>query len=290
MIRKLQPEFTSLTPEIAKQVSMMPSLLGEREIKQDRMKFHAANIKAGRFFSPNWAEAVLKGTEQRFRINGHHTSTLLANAKDYDVEFPLGEDGKPMPLVIEMWEIDSVDEDATALFNLFDNPKCARSNDDIMGLYRAHYPDLDAISNKFLMKMCNGIDLYLETSMNEDERASVLRTRDRGLHLAKDSHRNFAVAFWSFRESDHAAFLSKPGIVAEAFAEWLQDSHAAEEFWGYVLRDDHPDHDHVTRELGRTYERLLESPRKPKADIYRKKANATWKIYQKLRQVEAPAA
>ena len=58
----------------------------------------------------------------------------------------------------------------------------------------------------------------------------------------------------------------------------------ATEFWGLVLREDHPDADHESRELARTFnEWKARASRKTQAD-YRKKASIFWKRYSLLRQ------
>ena len=149
MIRKVDSKDVPLTPELAKQFATMRAMPGERPLKPSRLEFHRRNLRDHRFNSPTWHIAVLKSGED-FRCDGDHTSTVLSTCSQE--LFP-----NNMLVTVIRWEIDSLEVDGVALFDMFDNPASSRGEVDKMTFYRATHPDLNGVGAAFLLCISKGI-------------------------------------------------------------------------------------------------------------------------------------
>jgi hypothetical protein len=274
VIRKISAELLPLTHELAKKIATMPSLPGERDKKPSRIKFFQAHIKEGTFGSPTWSIAVVKDSQEtrEFRADGQHTASTLAELTKE--EFP-----KDLKVTLQKFEIDSIREDGAGLFNMFDNPQSARSNTDVMGVYRAHFDDLQALSAPFLVKVAHGIDFYIR-DLPLTERPAQLPSRQHGLFWEEEEYRRFALWLSTWREAKYSFMISKPGLVAEMLADWKGDEDIATEFWGYVLTVSHPDVNHDTRELAETIKEWS-SKSKYRQDKFRSRAKKVFERYRK---------
>jgi hypothetical protein len=160
MFSKTNVTLESCTQDRAKEFATMPALEGERELNPSRLAFLDGHRKAGTFSDPAWAVVIDKATGQKFRINGDHSSNMLAKCPP--AEYPVG-----LMVTIEEYTTDDLTHDAFLLFDLFDHPRSARTNVDVMGLHRAHYPDLKAVDAKLCLALCNGIAMF-EASKPKD--------------------------------------------------------------------------------------------------------------------------
>lgn len=85
MIKPEGSETRLLTPELATEFATMKGTIGERPIRQARIDMLKNKLADGLFFSPRWAVARI-GNET-VRVNGQHSSTMLAEANG---SFPHG--------------------------------------------------------------------------------------------------------------------------------------------------------------------------------------------------------
>ena len=88
MFSKTNVTLESCTRDLAITVAHMPGLEGERDLKHARITFLDSHRRAGTFVSPSWAVVVDKTTGLRYRVNGHHSSTMLAavDAPEYPTD------------------------------------------------------------------------------------------------------------------------------------------------------------------------------------------------------------
>src|SRR5207249_7588522 len=131
----------------------------------------------------------------------------------------------------------------------FNNPASARTNTDAMGIYRAGHPRIEHLDRKLLANVGNGIALYEADIPN----GRKLAPRDRGLYYENPAYQTFAL--WVAEEKGvmNDAMLTRTGILAAMVADHLQNAELADEFWNYILNEDHPDPNHITRDLARTF-------------------------------------
>jgi hypothetical protein len=113
-IKKKSSEQVPLTRDLAIKFSTMTALPGEREKKPARLKWIRELIRDKMFGDPTWDVAVIRGTDQELRVNGQHTSTVLATIPEE--QFPTGLD-----VTIIRWAIDDTPEDRAELFDRMDS-------------------------------------------------------------------------------------------------------------------------------------------------------------------------
>jgi hypothetical protein len=234
-------------------------------------------IKDGKFGGPSWARGIDRSDNTEYRLDGQHSSKLLISLPD-DVPFPSG-----LLVTIDTWEFDSIAEDGAPLFNLFNHPKSARTNEDAIGIYRAQVVALSDISKRLLMRIGDGIAEY-QKGLNSQS-AVVLAPRERGVYFEEEErYVRFACWISPFKDTKNARFLERPAIVAEILHSWLANADRATEFWDYVLRESHADPDHETRTLAETFKSWA-MQKKYKPSQYRAKAATAWRHY--LREMRA---
>ena len=287
--RRIHTDEKPLTVELAKQIYEMPPLRGEREFKESRAKYLLDRIRSGEFADPIWATCFVSSDPDRmFRANGQHSSYQLSHLPP-DVPFPKRPDGTPQTALIEVYELDSVN-DAPKLFDKFDNPKSVRSNIDYMQQSRVAYPDLVDIKTSLLSRLCTGIDLWestrrREASHGEGVKGSGVKPLRRGvssryrgdLYLAIPENRQYVLWLAPFSAELHGKFLGRPPITAETYGAWQTSRQLAEEFWSYVLKENHPEPDHETRELARELSTAM--LRRGVSNTLRTRSRTVWRRY-----------
>jgi hypothetical protein len=278
MFQKTKATLASCTREVAAKFAAMPAFSGERKLRQHHVALLHNLVGKGRFVSPTWAVVVDSATGTTYRANGQHSSTMLAalSAEEFAEAFPNG-----LNVTIEEWTTDDLKGDAYGLFIIFDNPIMSRSNYDVMGFHTSQFPELVGIDEKFAVSLANGMAFY-ERSV---ENGVVLIPRERGSYLSYEDRRVFVQWAVTHEKARHGWLFTKPGVTAEMFANWLKNRPLAEEFWGLVLTESHPDSDHETRDLSRILKDFAGRP-KIKQDRFRREAAKRWKVFQRTHPFE----
>ncbi|MBV8772856.1 MAG: hypothetical protein JO166_11100 [Deltaproteobacteria bacterium] len=268
-------ERPELTPEYAAQFSAMAPLPGERERKRSRVEFLTNLVRQERFISPVWAIGHERNTGRRYRLDGQHSSYALSHLPP-GVLFPLG-----LSVILLVFEFDSVREDGMDLFEYFNNPRSTRNNVDLMGLWRAAYPEIEALSREFLVRIARALNIY-ERSRPGGQSYSP---RDQGMLYVIRDYRDCALWAAQFQKSAattaagrlNSSLLGLTGIVAEMVSDFIGHRDLAGEFWHHVFNQDHPDPNHETHLLA---PKFLEMKRRRvgQAD-YRKRAQTAWRRY-----------
>lgn len=276
MIVRIKVESVPLTHELASEFAAMTPVDGERPLKPARLHFLGMHLEHGTFFGVEWHKGVERASGKLYRLNGQHSSHLLSGLEPD--KFPAG-----LLATITSWEFDAP-RDTPIIFDYFDNPRSARSNTDKMATYRAEHADLAHIDLDLLVHAANGLYVYnagLEGGL-------TLPPRDRGVYFAQAEYRQFARWIDSFKDSLNKWLLGQPGITAEMFADYNKSESLAIEFWGYVLRENHPDVDHESRELARVFNDWRSNARNKTQGDFRKKASTYWKRYTRMTPPTAP--
>jgi hypothetical protein len=195
---------------------------------------------------------------------------------------PLGEFPQGLLVTITEYSTNNFGEDAFPIFDIFDNPRSARSNTDAMSQYRAQYPDLADIKLETLVAVSNGIYHF------EDQREGgvTLTPRTRGNYFHRPEVREFAVWIAGFEGSLHNWMIYKAGVVCGIFSNIQADKAAAESFWKLAFDESHPDPDHESREVTRTLKELAPRPKVGQARL-QKEAAKFWKRYRRSLQAIA---
>lgn len=280
MFTILKTELQPLTHDLAVQFADMKRVPGERLLKGIRLKYFEDLIKAGTFADPTWSVGICKEDSETYRLDGQHTSTQLA-ATPTEL-FPVGRH-----VQVTTYEFDSVGIDGAALFNKFDNPHSTRTNQDMMTFYRSEWDDIENINPELCMKIANGI--YQWELGNKSKDKYLYSPRIRGSYYRAAEFRMFANWVNDIAQCDNIRLdfvLGKPGVMAEMLADWKISPEVAESFWLYVLRENHPDVDHITRQLGEDFKKWRSKPERHSQSQYRTRAMRAWGRYHKEQDLD----
>lgn len=135
----LSSETRDLTPDLAAEFSGMPASTTERDVSEKRVKHLRETILAGQAIIFDWAKATVLETGAVIRINGQHSSRMLAGLNG---NFPEG-----LKVHLSHYEVENK-KAAALLFRQIDGRHSARTIDDISGVYQGLEPDLVIVSKK----------------------------------------------------------------------------------------------------------------------------------------------
>ena len=233
--RRVRSETAVLTPAHVEQAQAAASIPGERPIRPKRANTIRQWIANGRFCRANFAYAKCKEDGVTYRVNGQHTSHELSKCDDDDpnaLDFP-----QDVEVHIEHWECDNLG-DLADIFDTFDNPTSARSNDDKLGVFLAQYDDLRGVSKTVTKAAVQAVNEYRRGLMSDECRP--VHSRELGLLLADDEIREFVRFCADFEESVYRGWKNY-GIGAAMYETWKEDAETAREIWSEVFEESNPD-------------------------------------------------
>lgn len=115
------------TKDLAIKISSMQQFLGERPLNERRVQYLRNEILNKKRVIPfMWAYAHVKNTGEIWRLNGQHSSHVLANIHDWRQL-----SGLDMKVDLSVYEIDTAKE-FVDLYGAFDAPENARSMSDFL--------------------------------------------------------------------------------------------------------------------------------------------------------------
>ena len=213
-------ETIPLTRALCIQHRDMDASLTERELKVSRTTYLKTKIEEGLFLPVSWAVAEYQGN--KVRMNGHHSSTMLAGLPEGG--FPDG-----MQVHIDTYEVSNVDGFAE-LFRQFDARQSSRSSVDVTGAYVGIYGiDVDP---KLAIIAAKGINFY----RSHVEGGTFFAGDDVGRIFNNENTHEFTKWYCSlpwkkFKEGKNQ------GVASAMWGTWRLAPEATKEFWGDVLHD-----------------------------------------------------
>jgi hypothetical protein len=280
--KKINAELVPLTLELATHIASLPALPGERSLRPARIKFFEEHLTAGTFAGVTWTIGICHADGKTYRIDGQHTSHTLMN---------LSAEAFPADLValIVTYEFDDTELDGAALFDLFDNPRSSRTNEDMMGFNRAKFPDLLDVPLRLCVYIGNGIYDYEEAQQSK----RLYPARMRGLYYRSDEYRVFAHWINTFAKDDAVEngnlgwVFTKSGIIAEMLAGWKAAPAMAGTFWNLVLTESHKNPRHLTRLFAEQLKEMRREAKRQSQEAYRLKTQKAWKRFQRDQAIES---
>jgi len=243
MFKQTKIETPMLTPELVTWFRSLPNLEGDRDQTttqgRQRIAWLARLCQDGEFYSPDWAVALWNG--QQYRVNGGHSSAMLANADGSG--FP-----RHLPVILRRFQCDSY-RDVVELFNHFDNRKSIRTASDKSKVHKSVHQELSRIAPSYINRMLTGIQCFYAdgctTHGDEDERTKLI-------------HQETDFLAWAgrFVRTRH---LGRSGVIACMYRTFHADRELANTFWDTVLAENAPSPSHATRVLA-TFLRGLDVP------------------------------
>jgi hypothetical protein len=290
-ITKTDARSTPLTPESLADFEEALPLPGERPLNLTRVANLQRLITDGDFYGVDWHIGINQENGLRYRLDGQHTSHLLRKLLAIDRTDPGHTDDPVFPdgLIASLttWVFTSVEEDATDLFNMFNNPMSVRTNTDMLSVFRAHFPELSdfdlALLNR-LLAGCTHAFKKIHTPLILDfagPHMYVPTRRFNGQLLYHEGVRHFVHWAAQFKEARLANFLGKAGIVASMLENWLEDPTDATLWWHLILNESAPDPDDESRELAEALKKLAGGPKKSFSEEYHTRCGRSWRRHRK---------
>lgn len=163
-----RPKTLKVTKSLAKSFAEMNPCPHDRPLSERRLMVYERLLNDGLFRPVTWASVLCQETEEVYRVNGKHTSTLLSGLKELPEFFA----------VIEEYECDYLN-DVAKLYATFDSNVQSRNARDIYLSFAATVPEIKECSPKVITAaVCglsyhkNGSDAYGKTQ--PAERAELL--------------------------------------------------------------------------------------------------------------------
>lgn len=214
---KDKPKTIKVTKEIAERFRTMDPP-HDRPLSERRLAIYERMLKSGCFRPVTWATCMCFETGQEYRINGQHTSTLLASVE-------------PLPefyAVVESYEADTL-EDVAKLWATFDSRISTRTNSDINVSFAASIEELKHLPSRFISMMVTAAsyDKWQDgyASIPAPERAELLLDN---------------IEFCQWCESlivgtgNSSRHIARGPVVAAMHATFTKSRRAATDFWTAV--------------------------------------------------------
>lgn len=132
------PKPAKVTAKMASEWANMETIQMDRSLSERRLQVYRRLISRGEFRPVTWAKAFCKETGQEYRVNGKHTSTLMASL-----------DLKTVPeqsVIIESYEADTI-EDVARLYSTFDSRQQTRTVGDINRSFASTIEELKGLND-----------------------------------------------------------------------------------------------------------------------------------------------
>jgi hypothetical protein len=155
----IDSETVDVTPQLAAEFSAMAASATERDIKSKRLDYLRDAVLGGTAIAFTWTKAKVAASGKTYRVNGHHSSTMLA---ELNGDFPAG-----LKAHIDTYEVPD-DTTLGLLFQQIDSRQSARTVDDISGAYQGLQPDLAGVPKLAGRKAIEGYVWYEKNKVGND--------------------------------------------------------------------------------------------------------------------------
>jgi len=240
-----KPQTPRITKKLATEFATMLPAPGDRPLSPRRNDLYKAFIKAKMFRSPEWAKAYCKETRKTYRVNGKHTSGVMAG-------WDPSEDGAYPELyaTIATYECDTL-SDVAELYATFDSKHTTRSTTDINWMFASSVPELAGINKHEIDRIVAGVNYNPSKGTYADktaaERAEVLLTEtDFVVWVSKN--------LLNGSEKDSNAkrkILTRSSVMYAIWQTYKVDKGDALRFWLAVRDETDPTNDTPARRLAK---------------------------------------
>lgn len=232
-----KPTMQKVSRALANEFANMEPLPHDRNFNPTRGEFIKSAIVDGRFRVCDFASFKCKATGKTYRVNGKHTSMVLA---EMNGDFP-----RDLFAVVERYEGDTM-EDGAKLYATFDHKRCLRSVSDINKAFAASHVELAEIPLRIINTCATAISYAMFEDAYHQHEADV-----RAALLLPNSDFVIWVYFLMQGHNSSRHPLMRGAVVAAMFKSFGKNQKKASEFWEHVRDEDHPSNVHPTRTLAK---------------------------------------
>lgn len=235
--KRIEQKQVICTPKLAKEFAEMEPAPNDRPKSDRRCEGIRGWVLSGSFRSCEWASVYCAETKKTYRVNGKHTSTVLAEMN--------GTAPKNLPISLGRYHADTL-RDVAALYATFDHKGGMRSTGDINFAFAASSEDVAEVHKRTINTCTTGI-AYATWEGNYNTKPAEERA------LLMLEHKNFVVWFnqnIGDRTTSNAHIHRGP-VVAAMFRSFQKSQKAATEFWMEVLTESNTIPQSPSRKLSR---------------------------------------
>lgn len=226
--RRKSSTIAPLTPELAKRFKDMGSAHTERLINQKRIKHLRHRVSTGVAVTFFWSEAYVKSLNATVRVNGMHSSNLLA---DWDGPWPSN-----LTVCHEVYECETED-DLALLHQQFDDRRSARSVGDLAAVYQGLQPALVNLERSMAKLAVDGYIWHARRIEHVTSIPSGEQAYDRFKNV--DLH-PYIIWLASLHTSKTREMQMIP-VAAAMYGTFRVNEAVAKEFWEHVSRGGDPE-------------------------------------------------
>lgn len=222
-----KPQTVVVTKELAEKFANMDPAPHDRPLSERRLMVYNRILNDGGFRPVTWASAKCDETGGLYRVNGKHTSTMLA-----------GKDHLPLfYAIVEEYQCDTL-EDVAKLYATFDSNIQSRSARDIYLSFAATVPQLANLPRRHITVAVSGMTMHLQGS-GEGTKGRE-QAADRAELLLE--YPEFVLWLSGILSADRegsderkqSRHLDRQPVVAAMMGCWQKNRHDATRFWSAV--------------------------------------------------------
>lgn len=216
------PKTVKVTTQMAREFADLPHISRERNFSQARYDKHRKNLEQGRLRPPEWATAVCKEDGIEYRVNGQHTSRMLAEAPPEMV--------KDVKVTITRFECPTL-EDVAILWSTFDPKISVRGARDIYSAFAGMAPELNRIHSGLINAIAAGFGVSQEINKGSSS-SNRLGPTERGEKLLQET--DFVKWSASILVGDDGTHMRRAPVAAAMYDTWKKSQADARKFWRLV--------------------------------------------------------
>lgn len=225
-------------PLVAEFVAMEPAP-HDRPLSERRMHVYERILKSGDFRPVTWASVLCKETNCTYRVNGKHTSNLLA-AKDPIPEFYV---------TLERWICDTLN-DVASLYATYDSNLSSRTAQDVNLSFAATLPELRQVPAR-LINLTVTAAAYLKWDDAELRKVPQVERAEQLLDRADFVKWLQKIVNTSTDKGSLSRHLLRSPVACAMMATYDRYPSKAADFWTMVRDESHANRDDATRTLSR---------------------------------------
>lgn len=214
------PKVLKVTPALIRRFAEMEPCPKDRPKKPPILAVVRKALEAGTFRTCEWASATCQETGREYRVNGKHTSSVMA---DMIGRLP------DLFVVVSKFDCPTL-QDLADLYATFDVRTSTRTTGDINRIYAASHPDLAALPAKVINTAVTGMAQNLwecsYATRPPEERALLM--------LEHTNFVLFAHAIWREPEKENSDHLVRGPVAAAMARTFFKCPKAANVFWRLV--------------------------------------------------------
>lgn len=211
----------------------------DRPLSERRMLVYERILRSGDFRPVTWASVLCHETACTYRVNGKHTSTLLAKRD-------------PIPtfyVTLERWECDTLN-DVASLYATYDSNLSSRTAQDVNLSFAATLPELRDV-NARLINLTVSSAAYLKWEDAELRKVPQAERAEELLDRVDFVKWLVEIITTSTDRSSLSKHLLRSPVVCAMMATYDRYPKKAMEFWCLVRDESHAERDDPSRTLSR---------------------------------------